>query len=95
MTNLLVRVGWETRVALDRREKNPQEKEIADRLIAADSSELVDYMLFVDEAPLPEGLNRRRDSRRSFPPSVRRTAEAEASGNWISRSGSSSIPAAT
>ena len=56
MTNLLVRVGWETRVALDRRQKNPQEKEIAERLIAADSSELVDYMLFVDEAPLPGGF---------------------------------------
>lgn len=53
MTNLLTRVGWETRVALERRAKNPQEKEVADRLITNDSSELVDYMLFLDEALLP------------------------------------------
>jgi hypothetical protein len=53
MTNLLTRVGWETRVALDRKEKKPQDKSAAERLIAADSRELVDYMLFVDEPTLP------------------------------------------
>jgi hypothetical protein len=53
MTNLLTRVGWETRVALDQQTRNPQDKEVADRLIEADARELVDYMLFVDEAPLP------------------------------------------
>jgi hypothetical protein len=53
MTNLLTRVGWETRIALDRQATNPQEKAAAERLIEADSRELVDYMLFVDEAPLP------------------------------------------
>jgi len=52
MTNLLTRVGWETRIALDRQGKNPQEKAAAERLIAADSRELADYMLFIDEAPL-------------------------------------------
>jgi hypothetical protein len=52
MTNLLTRVGWETRIALTQATKNPREKTTADQLIAADSRELVDYMLFADEAPL-------------------------------------------
>jgi hypothetical protein len=52
MTNLLTRVGWETRVALDRQAKSAQEKASAERLIAADARELADYMLFVDEKPL-------------------------------------------
>jgi hypothetical protein len=53
MTNLMTRVGWESRIALDRAAKYPQEKQAAERLIAADARELADYMLFVDEAPLP------------------------------------------
>jgi hypothetical protein len=53
MTNLLTRVGWETRVALEHQERHPQAKEAVARLIAADARELTDYMLFVDEAPLP------------------------------------------
>ena len=53
MTNLMTRVGWETRIALDREAKNPQEKAAAERLIAADARELADYLLFADEAPLP------------------------------------------
>jgi hypothetical protein len=52
MTNLLTRVGWETRLALTQVTKDPKEKGTADRLIGEDSRELVDYMLFVDEAPL-------------------------------------------
>jgi len=52
MTNLLTRVGWESRIALNQEDKNPRDKENAERLIASDTRELVDYMLFVDEAPL-------------------------------------------
>ncbi len=52
MTNLLTRVGWESRIAVNQEEKNPQVRETAERLIAADTRELADYMLFVDEAPL-------------------------------------------
>jgi hypothetical protein len=55
MTNLLTRVGWETRIALDQQAKSPQDKAvatIAERLIAADARELADYMLFVEERPL-------------------------------------------
>jgi hypothetical protein len=52
MTNLLTRVGWESRVALAQQAKNPQEKTVADKLIESDANELVDYMLFVEETPL-------------------------------------------
>jgi hypothetical protein len=52
MTNLLTRVGWEARVALDHLE-NPWEKGAVERLLAANARDLVDYMLFVEEPPLP------------------------------------------
>jgi len=52
MTNLLTRVGWETRIALHQEKKSPKDKDTAERLIAADARELADYMLFVDEPPL-------------------------------------------
>src|SRR5262245_34773080 len=51
MINLLTRVGWEARIALERTQ-NSQQKAEAERLITADSRELVEYMLFVDEVPL-------------------------------------------
>ena len=53
MANLLTRAGWEARLALDRQAKYPADKSAAERLIAENARELVDYMLFVDEAPLP------------------------------------------
>lgn len=46
MTNLIARVGWETRV-LEARKDAPASK------VRAMAHELVDYMLFVDEATLP------------------------------------------
>ena len=48
MTDLLTRVGWEARVAAHER-RGPQALDEAVR-------DLVDYMLFVDEAPLPGGV---------------------------------------
>ena len=48
MTNLITRVGWESRVAGSSR--NPQDA--ASRVQEA-VTDLVDYMLFVDEAPFP------------------------------------------
>jgi hypothetical protein len=54
MVNLMTRVGYETRIALEQRQKNAESAAAADRLIAADAGELVDYLLFVDETPLPE-----------------------------------------
>jgi hypothetical protein len=51
MTNLLMRVAWETRVALSQQQDNASLKGDVARLVAADARELVDYLLFVDEAP--------------------------------------------
>lgn len=45
MTNLLTRVGWETRFALHEKTMTPEK-------MAAMAKEIVDYMLFVDEARL-------------------------------------------
>jgi hypothetical protein len=42
MLNLITRVGWESRIGAD-----------AGRPLEQSAAELVDYMLFVDEAPLP------------------------------------------
>jgi hypothetical protein len=47
MMNLLTRIGWETRVALG------QSRRDLPAVIARAAAEVVDYMLFVDEAPLP------------------------------------------
>ena len=54
MTNLLTRVGYETRIALNQLQSGRDNAAAVNRLIAADASELVDYLLFVDEAPLPD-----------------------------------------
>lgn len=54
MINLMTRVGYETRIALEQLQSDAQSAAAANRLIAADASEFVDYLLFVDESPLPE-----------------------------------------
>ena len=56
MTNLITRVGWEARRILYRdggqSAADPRFREV----IADAAAELVDYLLFVDEAPLPAGI---------------------------------------
>jgi hypothetical protein len=52
MTNLLVRMGWDTRVALASPDRSETRRRLIDTLLANDARELVDYMLFIDEAPL-------------------------------------------
>ena len=57
MTNLLVRVGWQARVdahpaALPGRSST----EDADARMLDAAEELVDYLLFIDETPLPPGI---------------------------------------
>jgi len=47
MTNLLTRVSWETRVAQHGKQLDDRRSAIRERV-----SQLVDYMLFVDEAPI-------------------------------------------
>jgi hypothetical protein len=50
MTNLITRIGWDTRIALyDGKKDDPTRKGLYSEI-----EELVDYMLFVDEAPLRE-----------------------------------------
>jgi|SRR5688572_2042317 len=47
MTNLLTRLGWETRVAVHDKRPGASSSDFRDRV-----AEVVDYMLFVDEAPI-------------------------------------------
>jgi hypothetical protein len=51
MTNLLTRVSWETRVAQHGKQLDPRRTAIRERV-----SQLVDYMLFIDEAPIASKL---------------------------------------
>ena len=53
MINLLTRVGYETRIAVAEQREDPRKAGAASRLIDADARELVDYLLFADEVPLP------------------------------------------
>lgn len=56
MTNLLVRIGWEARVA-DHAQPSVGRTQDGPEIDLEDSAkELVDYLLLVDEAPLPPGL---------------------------------------
>ena len=60
MINLLTRIGWDTRFALyQERMASPvlertsaSERDLTKRLLQEDAQELVDYLLFIDEAPL-------------------------------------------
>jgi hypothetical protein len=56
MMNLLTRIGWDVRVAKQEGQLDAQRAVIRDR-----AEQIVDYMLFVDEAPIPsqiQGSNR-------------------------------------
>ncbi len=60
MTNLLTRAGWEARAADPLRHApfvaGPGELDRVRDMMAAVATEVVDYMLFVDEAPLPDRI---------------------------------------
>jgi hypothetical protein len=51
MTNLLTRIGWDTRLALDTGRSD------AAAIVRRAANEVVDYMLMVDEAPLPDRVS--------------------------------------
>lgn len=53
MTNLLIRVGWDARSALASAAEHPETRNLVRQLLRNDARELVDYLLFVDEAKLP------------------------------------------
>jgi hypothetical protein len=62
MTNLLTRMGWEARVAAHEArtpDLRPPQASDDDR-VRATARELVDYLLFIDEAPLPGEPDRLR-----------------------------------
>jgi hypothetical protein len=54
MINLMTRVGYETRIALEQLQQDAERSAAANHLITADAREFVDYLLFADETPLPE-----------------------------------------
>jgi hypothetical protein len=58
MVNLFTRVGWEVRFALyqERTDKALRSHSATDGLLRDMARELVDYMLFVDEAPLADKI---------------------------------------
>jgi len=66
MINLMTRVGYETRIALNQAHNDARSADAANRLIATDARELVDYLLFADEAPLPEKFESTSGFRQQF-----------------------------
>ena len=56
MTNLITRLGWEARRVVFRDEGRSTDDPRFAEVIREAAVELVDYLLFVDEAPLPEGI---------------------------------------
>ena len=57
MTNLLVRLGWQARVEdHPGAARRPPARGRSDPTLEDTAVELVDYLLFVDEAPLPPGI---------------------------------------
>ncbi|HEY6508523.1 MAG TPA: hypothetical protein VIY56_10960 [Vicinamibacterales bacterium] len=57
MTNLLTRASWEARAADPALHPGgPQQAQLVASLMSGVADEVVDYMLFVDEAPLPNAL---------------------------------------
>jgi hypothetical protein len=56
MTNLITRLGWETRVAVHEEQKSGKNGSLTAKIVSTDAREFVDYLLFVDEAPLAAKL---------------------------------------
>ncbi len=63
MVNLLTRASWEARAADPRlhgdRESEPGQLERAELMMSGVAEEVVDYMLFIDEEPLPNAVSGR------------------------------------
>ena len=53
MTNLLIRLGWQARIAAAHHGPRP---EVSAQQVRETARELADYMLFADEAPLPSPI---------------------------------------
>ena len=84
MMNLITRVGWNARLGAD-----------AGRPLSQSVTDLVDYMLFVDEAPIPgplEGPTALRRTSQRVGRSIRRDVRCD---SWTPARGCSSTRAAT
>ena len=79
MTNLITRVGWEVRCALY---DNATSRALTE-LLRESASELVDYLLFIDEAPLPGPVHGTSGFAEKFAARGRSTAAAGPCGNSI------------
>jgi hypothetical protein len=64
MTNLIIRIGWETRVAMEEGRSNSEAFRKALDTVADD---VVTYMLFADEAPIPEPIKGSSTFVKTFP----------------------------
>jgi len=89
MTNLLTRIGWSSRIAAY------EHAEGASNHLSADVRELVDYMLFVDEALLPGRIDGTSGFAQQLRSRGRWTQEGDPCANWISNVGCCGIRAAT
>jgi hypothetical protein len=56
MTNLIVRLGWDTRQALSM-PRTDENRRMGSTLLESGAREFVDYLLFVDEPPLPAAIS--------------------------------------
>ena len=84
MMNLFTRGGWDVRRSLYRDETNSDKGDAATaRLVRETARELVDYMLFVDEAPMTSRIQGTSGLRRSFLAKVQPTSQAARCGNSI------------
>ena len=56
MMNLITRLGWEYRMAAALQTTTGKRNDVIERQLREGTNELVDYLLFVDEAPLPNKI---------------------------------------
>jgi hypothetical protein len=64
MTNLIIRIGWETRIAIEEGRGN---SEAFRKVLDTVADDLVTYMLFADEAPIPEPIKGSSTFAKTFP----------------------------
>ena len=99
MTNLLTRAGWEARAADPSLHppftSSPEQEASIAAVMSGVASEVVDYLLFIDEAKLTDpGPRRRRASRSGSRAAGRATGRAGPSTSSICGTSDESTPAA-
>jgi hypothetical protein len=66
MMNLITRVGWEFRMAASLQVATGKRNDVIERQLRDGTNELVDYLLFVDEAKLPAKIEGKSDFAQKF-----------------------------